>query len=51
MELKKGQVSKEVLFHFQCLDCVKWWSIGDADENKTDWLCPWCGEQQEFDLE
>lgn len=37
------KVSKEILFHFECLKCKKWWSIGDAPPKKKEWYCPWCG--------
>jgi DNA-directed RNA polymerase subunit RPC12/RpoP len=45
------KVSREVLMHFQCGKCKKWWTIGDAAENKTDWICPWCGEKGHIKLE
>lgn len=36
--------SLERLFHFRCVCCSRWWSIGDAPETKEDgWYCPWCG--------
>lgn len=34
----------EHLSHFQCDACEKWWSIGDAPEDKKKWYCPWCGK-------
>jgi len=34
----------EQLHHFTCAVCGKWWTIGDAPKEKTDWHCPWCGE-------
>ncbi|MEX0652002.1 MAG: hypothetical protein WD153_00875 [Candidatus Paceibacterota bacterium] len=38
--------SKEELHHFQCDICKKWWTIGDAPEDKVEWFCSWCGEKQ-----
>lgn len=35
--------STEILVHFQCGECKKWWTIGDAPIEKTEWVCPWCG--------
>ena len=43
-------VSRETLYHFRCERCNKWWTIADADTNKTDWYCPWCGEHDVKDL-
>ena len=48
--MNTGKVSKEELFHFQCAECTKWWIIGDADQTKKEWFCPWCGKQQEIRL-
>lgn len=42
----KGRCCKEVLAHFNCDSCNKWWTIGDAPDNKAEWFCPWCGEKQ-----
>ena len=39
----KVKQSVERLVHFQCGDCDKWWTIGDAPERSL-WYCPWCGE-------
>ncbi len=41
-----GQRSIEQLSHFWCIECKKWWSIGDAPKTKKDWFCPWCGLKQ-----
>lgn len=35
--------STEILSHFQCKACDKWWSVGDAPADKKTWFCPWCG--------
>jgi predicted RNA-binding Zn-ribbon protein involved in translation (DUF1610 family) len=42
----KLKISKEVLTHFQCGQCEKWWTIGDAPKSKKVWYCPWCGVKQ-----
>lgn len=45
-----SMTSLEVLSHFSCGKCSKWWSIGDAVlEDRTDWFCPWCGILNKFD--
>jgi hypothetical protein len=46
-EPKKGTLSLERFFHFQCHDCKGWWGIGDAPPRK-EWICPWCGVKQSF---
>lgn len=36
-------VSLEKLFHFQCAECEKWWTIGDFDKIYQPYLnCPFC---------
>jgi len=40
------EIAKEKLWHFRCGVCGKWWSIGDADPEKKEWFCPWCGVKQ-----
>lgn len=35
--------SIEKLSHFECASCQKWWSVGDAPEDKKTWYCAWCG--------
>ncbi len=48
--VKNPTSSIEVLSHFACGKCSKWWSIGDAVlEDRTDWFCPWCGTLNRFD--
>jgi hypothetical protein len=42
-----GTRSVELLQHFQCGVCQKWWSIGDAP-NRPNWYCPWCGRENRF---
>jgi hypothetical protein len=38
--------SVEILFHFQCGICEKWWTVGDWI--KSNYLnCPHCGTCQE----
>lgn len=45
--MKKNH-SIEKLHHFRCNFCNKWWSIGDAPDNKDDWYCPWCGHKNQY---
>lgn len=40
--------SKEIIFHFLCEKCSKWWSVGDAPEEKNTWFCPWCGHANKY---
>ncbi len=42
--------SVEILNHFRCGFCNKWWSIADAPI-KNKWFCPWCGVKQTFKTE
>jgi rRNA maturation endonuclease Nob1 len=44
-----GKISREILYHFQCEQCQKWWSISDAPVDKKSWYCPWCGTLQTFE--
>ena len=43
--VKLHKVSKEILYHFQCGKCTKWWTISDhhflAINNSI--VCPHCG--------
>jgi transcription elongation factor Elf1 len=39
----------EMLHHFQCAQCNGWWTIGDAQETKEEWWCPWCGYLQKIE--
>ena len=41
----KVKISVERLVHFNCGYCDKWWSVGDAPEDKTEWFCAWRGEK------
>lgn len=43
--MSDNQRTTEQLSHFSCATCEKWWTIGDAPVDKTDWYCPWCGEK------
>ncbi|MCB0277468.1 MAG: hypothetical protein KDI06_21825 [Calditrichaeota bacterium] len=46
-----GKKSEELLTHFNCEKCRKWWSIGDAPRDRESWYCPWCGHYQEVEEE
>ena len=43
--------SIENLSHFFCSFCSKWWTIGDAPEEKEVWFCPWCGKENNYGTE
>jgi PHP family Zn ribbon phosphoesterase len=49
VEKKAHSRSVETLHHFSCGKCKKWWSIGDAPKEKTEWFCPWCGEGNTYE--
>ena len=36
-------VTMERLYHFKCMMCSKWWSVGDAEIDVERWFCPSCG--------
>lgn len=40
--------SIEILNHFNCSFCKKWWTIGDAPKSESKWFCPWCGKENEY---
>jgi len=42
----KHKVSKEILHHFNCGKCNKWWSIADYHLfSKDEIICPYCGHK------
>lgn len=46
---KLHQCSIEILYHFNCVSCKKWWSIGDW--KRSEFLsCPNCGRQTGVEL-
>jgi hypothetical protein len=46
---KIGKKSVEKLHHFGCVHCKKWWTVGDAPENKKIWWCPWCRKENKYE--
>lgn len=39
--------SREILYHFNCDECGRWWSIGDYHVIQAETLtCPHCGCEQ-----
>jgi len=48
----KHKFSKEILYHFNCGKCNKWWSIADYHlfSNNVPMLitCPHCGHNEEI---
>lgn len=45
---KISKKSIESLHHFQCFHCERWWTIGDAPNDKDYFYCPWCGKENKF---
>ena len=45
---KISNKSVEKLHHFECIHCKKWWSVGDAPDDKIKWWCPWCGKENKY---
>jgi len=50
--VKLHKVSKEILYHFQCGECTKWWTIADHHlllEDTDNWVsCPHCGQRHKI---
>mgnify|MGYP003151288992 FL=1 len=55
--MKNHKFSKEILYHFNCGECNKWWSIADyhlfsKDVPKNNEvvpnniICPYCGHKE-----
>ena len=42
--------SIEMLSHFRCEECKKWFSIGDAENDIADLFCPRCGINQKVEI-
>ncbi len=43
------RLSKEILYHFNCGDCDKWWTISDHHLlSKNTITCPHCRAEKEF---
>lgn len=43
--MRKLYRTNELLTHFRCRTCDKWWTISTAPESKKVWFCPWCGKE------
>jgi DNA-directed RNA polymerase subunit RPC12/RpoP len=45
----KHKFSKEILYHFNCGKCNKWWTISDHHFLSKEGLilCPHCGHKEE----
>ena len=52
MPSKTHQYSVEQIYHFQCYDCRRPWSIVDWKNLAADAMtyCPWCGARREATL-
>ncbi|MBU6427170.1 hypothetical protein KGQ27_02925 [Patescibacteria group bacterium] len=48
MSKSKIKIAEEILSHFCCGFCGKWWTIGDAPKKRKMWFCPWCGKKTDF---
>lgn len=48
--MNKHKYSSEILVHFRCMECNKWWTIGDYVfvPNATI-ICPHCGAKGEIE--
>ncbi len=45
-----AKFTREILWHFRCDACTRWWSIADFDENHRGYMaCPWCHALQEYE--
>jgi rRNA maturation endonuclease Nob1 len=40
-------ISEEILKHYNCKGCYKWFSIGDSFEEPK--FCPFCGKRRKND--
>ena len=38
----------ETLHHFTCPSCSGWWSIAMEETDRTEWYCPWCGDNTDY---
>ena len=47
MEDAYHMFSIEILYHFRCLTCKNWWSIGDYKKQKLI-TCPHCKIEKEI---
>jgi len=45
----RGKVYKELLLHFNCSKCTKYWSISGGIIGKY-YYCPHCGYLQKFNI-
>ncbi len=47
--VKISKKSTEILNHFHCIFCKKWWTVGDIPLEKKNWYCPWCGKENKYE--
>ena len=38
----------ETLHHFTCPSCNGWWSVAMEETDRTEWYCPWCGDNTDY---
>ena len=46
--------SKEIIYHFTCESCERWWSIALENEltnKEVSWACPWCSHIHDKEID
>ena len=46
--------SKEIIYHFTCESCDRWWSIAlesDLKNKEVSWTCPWCSHVHDKEID
>ena len=46
--------SKEIIYHFTCEACSRWWSIAlesDLKQKEVSWTCPWCSHVHDKEID
>ena len=46
--------SKEIIYHFTCESCQRWWSIALENEltnKEVSWTCPWCSHTHDKEID
>ncbi len=48
------EYSKEIIYHFTCESCDRWWSIAlesDLKQKEVSWTCPWCSHVHDKEID
>ena len=48
------EYSKEIIYHFTCESCERWWSIAlesDLKQKEVSWTCPWCSHVHDKEID